>query len=135
MLQIISQLSKHGLSENRDDRYFMKKLDNLVESIRQWARLFSQGQPPLTRKDLKVAWKMAPVQEYFISAFLEIRSLLKAKNLGDKVRMRLVEVILLRALMGERLWKRHIGFLECDYRSHKNLIQGMKCTSKWCCSL
>ena len=47
MSQIISQLSRCGLPETQDDHYFMETLGDLVESIRRWARLFSQGQPPL----------------------------------------------------------------------------------------
>lgn len=122
MLHVISQLSN---SQTHDDRYFMEKLDDLVESIRQWARLFSSGQPPLTLEDLrstKVTWQ---VWKYLRSAFLDIRSLLNAKSIGGKIRTRFVEAILLGELMGDRLWKRHIGFLESNYESHTKLIQQM----------
>ena len=125
MSQIISQLNKGGLPETNDDRYYMDKLDDLVESISQWARLFSRGQPLLTVEYLKNTRVTERVRNYLISAFLDIRSLLDAKNVGGKVRTRFVEAIMLRTLMGDRLWKRHIGFPECDYESHSNLIQKM----------
>ena len=128
MLQIISQLSKHSLSETHGDDYFMEKLDGLVESIRKWAHLFSLGQPPLTWEDLEAAPITMQVWEYLTSAFLDIRSLLDAKNLGGKARTRCVEVIMLRTLMGDRLWKRHIGFPERDYKSYRGLMQKMNCT-------
>ena len=134
MSQIISQLNKGGLPETNDDRYYMDKLDDLVESISQWARLFSRGQPLLTVEYLKNTRVTERVRNYLISAFLDIRSLLDAKNVGGKVRTRFVEAIMLRTLMGDRLWKRHIGFPECDYESHSNLIQKMSSTGKSHCS-
>ena len=134
MAQINSQLSKRGLPETHDDRYFMEKLDDLVESISQWARSLSRGQQPLTMEDLKAAKVTVRVKDYISSAFLDLRSLLNAKNVGGKVRTRFVEAIMLRILMGDRLWKRHIGFPERDYESHRNLIEGMNCTGKSHCS-
>lgn len=127
----ISKLIKHGLPETHDDLYFVQKLEDLAESISQWARLFSRGQPPLTVDDLKTTHVTGQVREYFISAFLDIKLLLQAKNVGGKVRTRLVEAVMLRTLMGDRLWKRHIGFPECDYERHRNIIQKMSCTGEF----
>ena len=128
---IISQLSNH---ETHDDRYFTEKLDELVESISRWARLFSRGQPPMTLEDMKNIRITPRVRDYISPAFLDIRSLMNAKNVGGKVRTRFVEVIMLRVLMDDRLWKRHVGFLERDFNSHKNLIQRMNCTGMSHCS-
>ena len=134
MSQIISQLNKRGLPETHDDPYFMEKLDDLVESISQWARLFSRNQPPLTKEDLIEVKVSDQVDDYVGLAFLNFTSLLNAKNVGGKVRTRIVEAIILRTLMGDRLWKRHIGFPECDYESHNNLIQKMCSSGKSHCS-
>lgn len=128
---IISQLSNH---ETHDDRYFTEKLDELVESISRWARLFSRGHPPITLEDMKTIRITPRVRDYITPAFLDIKSLLNAKNVGGKVRTRFVEVIMLRVLMDDRLWKRHVGFLEGDYDSHRNLIQRMNCTGMSHCS-
>ena len=130
MSQIISQLSRCNLPETQDDHYFMEELDYLVASIRRWARLFSQGQPLLTVEDLKNTRVTSRVRGYLKSGFLDIRSLLNAKNVGDKVRTRFAEVIMLRTLMGSRFLRRPIGFLESDYKSHRKLIQMMDCTGK-----
>ena len=130
MSQIISQLSKRGLPEAHDDHYFMGKLDDLVESISQWARSFSRGQPLLTMEDLRTTRVTERVRVNVTSAFQNVKSLLDAKNVGGKVRTRIVEAIMLRTLMGDRLWNRHLGFLETDYQSHRKLIQGMSCTGK-----
>ena len=130
MSQIISKLSSRGLPEHRDDRYFMTRLDDLVGSISQWARQFSRLQPPLTTKDVRTMKVSIPVRGYIGSSFLDIWSLLNAKNVGGKARTRFVEVIMLRTLMGDRLWKQHIGFLGSSYDSHRNLIKGMSCTGK-----
>lgn len=129
MSQIISQLSKCALPEARDDCYFVEELDYLVESIRRWARLFSQDQPPLTSENLKTIRIPPRVREYFISAFGDAKLVINAKNVG-RMRTRLVEIIILRTLMGDRLWKRHIGFQESDYESHTNLLQKMNCTGR-----
>lgn len=134
MSQIISQLSKRGLPETHDDRYFMEKLDDLAESISQWARLFSRRQPALTVEDLRNTRVSGRVKEHLGLAFSDLMSLLNAKNVGGKVRTRFVEAIMLRTLMGDRLWKRHIGFPDREYESHRNLIQGMSCTGKPHCS-
>ena len=134
MSQIISQLNKGGLPEAHDDRYYMDKLDDLVETISEWARLFSRGQPPLTMEELKNTRVTSRVREHLISAFIDIRSLLGVKNVGGKVRTRFVEAIMLRTLMGDRLWERHIGFPEDDYKSHSNLIQKMSSSGKSHCS-
>ena len=131
MSQIISQLSRCGLPETKDDRYFMEELGDLVESIRRWARLFSRGQPPLDTADLMHPQVTERVQGYLKSGFLDI---LNVKNLGEKVRTRIAEVIILRTLMGDRLLKRPIGFLESDYENHRDLIQMMDCTGKPHCS-
>ena len=127
MSQIISQLSRCGLPETQDDHYLMETLGDLVESIRRWARLFSQGQPPL---DLKHAWIPARVRDYLKSGFLSTRFLLA--DVGEKLQTRLVEVIMLRTLMGDRLWRLPIGLLECKY--YRDLTQMMDCTSKPHCS-
>ena len=135
MSQIISKLSSRGLPEHRDDRYFMEKLDDLVVSISQWARLFSRDRPPLTTKDVSTVKISTRVKEYIVPSFLDVWSLLNAKNVGGKVRTRFVEVIILRTLMGDRLWKQHIGFPVSYYESHSNLMQGMteSCTGKSYC--
>ena len=127
MSQVTPQLTKR---ETRGDRYFMEKLDGLSESISRWARLYSRGQPPITLEDMRTIRITPRVRDYLTSAFLDIRLLLNAKNVGGKVRTRFVEAIMLRTLMGDRLWKRHIGFLESDYESRSNLIQRMHCTGK-----
>ena len=134
MSQIIPQLSKCGLPETKDDSYFMEELDYLIESIRKWARLFSQGQPPLTMEDLRTTRVTKRMREYITSTFLDLKSLLNVKNVGGKVRTRIIEVIILQTLMGDRLWKHHIGFPEGDYENHRNLIQKMNCTGKSHCS-
>jgi len=92
--------------------------------------LFSRGQPPITFEDIKTIRISPRVRNFITSAFLDIRLLVNAPNVGGKVRTRFVEVIMLRTLMGDRLWKRHVGFLESDYESHKNLIQRMGCTEQ-----
>ena len=69
-----------------------------------------------------------------ISGFLDIKSLLNVKNVGEKVRTRFTEAIMLQTLMGDRLLRRPIGFLESDYKGHRNLIQMMDCTGKPHCS-
>ena len=130
MSPIISQLSQCGLLETKDDHYFMEELDDLVESIRRWARLFSRGQPPLDREYLKATRVTERVRNSLISGFLSIKSLLDVKNVGEKVRIRIAEVIILRILMGDRLLRRPIGFLESDYENHRNLIQMMDCSGK-----
>ena len=134
MSQIISQLSRCSLPETQDDRYFMEELDYLVASIRRWARLFSRGQPPLGLEELKNTRVTSRARDHLISGFLDIRSLLNVKNVGEKVRTRFAEVIMLRTLMGDRLLKRPIGFLESDYENHRNLIQMMDCSGKPHCS-
>ena len=130
MSQIISQLSQGGLPETKDDHYFMEELDDLVESIRRWARLFSRGQPLLTVEDLKNARVTERVRGYLISGFLDMRSLLNAKNVGEKVRTRFAEVIMLRKLMGSRLLGHPIGILECNYDNLMSLTEMMECTGK-----
>ena len=128
MSQIISELSSHGLPEKRDDHYLTGKLDGLVDSISQWAHLFSQGQQPLKTQDLNAFQVSDRVKQYISSSFQNFYSLMDANNVGGKARTRAVEVILLRELMGEMLWKRHIGFLSSDYESQRNLIQGISHT-------
>ena len=130
MSQIISQLSQRGLPETKDDHYFMEELDDLVESIRRWASLFSRGQPPLSIKDFKNTRVTTRVRDHLVSGFLDIALLLKVKNVGEKVRTRFTEATILRTLMGDRLLRRPIGFLESDYENHRNLIQMMDCTGK-----
>lgn len=94
MSQIISKLSSRGLPEHRDDHYFMGKLDDLVDSISQWARLFSRGQQPLLMEDLQGMRKSDRVNDYISSSFLDFYSLVNAKNVGRKARTRAVEVIM-----------------------------------------
>ena len=130
MSPIISQLSQGGLPETRDDNYFMEELDDLVESIRGWARLFSRGQPLLTMEDLKNTRVTERVRGYLISGFLDIKSLLNVKNVGDKVRTRFAEVIMLRTLMGDRVLGHPIGIPERDYKSLMSLTEMMTCTGK-----
>lgn len=131
---IVPRLSSHGLPEHRDDSYFGRKLDGLVESISRWARLFSLGQKPLVSKDLSAMRVSDQVNGYISSSFRDIYSLVNAKDVGGKVRIRAIEVILVRRLMGEILWCRHIGFHLLDYESHRNLIEGTYHTGKLHCS-
>lgn len=128
MSQIISELSSRSLPEKRDDHYLTEKLDDLVESISQWAHLFSRGQQPLVTRDLNAFQVSDRVKQYISSSFQDFYSLMYARNVGGKARTRAVEVILLRELMGEKLWHRHIGFLSSDYESQRNLIQGISHT-------
>ena len=128
MSQIISQLSRCGLPETQDDRYFMEELGDLVESIRRWARLFSRGRRLLDSEDLTHPQVTERVRGYFKSGFLNIS--MSVRDLRGKVGTRIAEVIILRTLMGDRLLKRPIGFLESDYENHRNLIQMMDCTGK-----
>ena len=85
-------------------------------------------------KDLKAMQVSDRVNLYIVSSFLDIYSLVKAKDVGGKARIRAVEVILIRLLMGDMLWNRHIGFVSSDYECHRNLIQDKRYTGQLHCS-
>ena len=72
------------------------------------------------------AWIPARVRDYLKSGFLSTRFLLA--DVGEKLQTRLVEVIMLRTLMSDRLWRLPIGLLECKY--YRDLTQMMDCTRK-----
>jgi len=110
MSEIISQLNKKGLPLPPDDNYLSQAFDSLIADTRQWARLFTKGQPPLTIEALRSVPFSTDMITHLQDSFLNLESLLNSTSVGSKVRTRCVEALLLRTFTGPCLTGRYIGF-------------------------
>jgi len=110
MSEIISQLNKKGLPLSPDDNYLSQAFDSLIGDTRQWARIFTKGQPPLTLEALEAVQFKVEMIPHLHESFIDLRGLLNSSNVGSKVRTRCVEALLLRTFTGSYLTDRYIGF-------------------------
>lgn len=125
MSEIISQLNKKGLPLSPDDNYLSHAFNTLIGDTRQWARIFTKGQPPLTRETLEAVPFSDEMICHLNDSFFNLRSLLDSSNVGSKVRTRCVEALLLRTFTGSYLTDRYIGFDHALYRKCQDILDSL----------
>jgi len=112
-LQVNQELhTKYSLSPPPEDNYFNQSFDSLIDNIREWARIFTKGQPPLTPETMNALCLSDQVVSHLKESFLDLEGLLRSASLrvGERVRTRCVEAILFRTFTGSYLTGRYIGF-------------------------
>lgn len=112
MTKIIAELSQRGLPLPPDDGYFQDEFESIIAELRQWARLFTRGQPPLTLETLKQLEYDSPeqVRLTLLRSFAAPPGIMHFyKALGTKFRTRCVEILLFKRAFEGLLWDSPLG--------------------------
>ncbi|KAF8458294.1 hypothetical protein BGX38DRAFT_1152926 [Terfezia claveryi] len=125
MSEIISQLNKKGLPLSPDDNYLSHAFNTLIGDTRQWARIFTKGQPPLTCETLEAVHFSDEMICHLHESFFDLKGLLDSSNVGSKVRTRCVEALLLRTFTGSYLTDRYIGFDHALYDKCQDILDSL----------
>lgn len=130
MSQIISELQSKGLPLPPDDNFFVHELNSLIADTRQWARLFTKGQEPLTLEVLKSFHFSEANRLRLKASFVSLKNLLALPSFERKLRTRCVEAILLRTFTGRYLYSRYIGKDKDSHQHYQDCISSL-CVSGW----